>query len=61
MQWDDERIPREPSLALYDAFGPEEKSLHVNAGPHVDLPRFEADSAARLLARHLGGAATTAA
>ncbi|MEU6442963.1 alpha/beta hydrolase [Streptomyces sp. NPDC047046] len=58
VQWDDERIPREACLALFDAFGSREKSLHANAGKHFDFPRYvEADSAARFLARHLTTAA----
>ncbi|MFJ5675663.1 alpha/beta hydrolase [Streptomyces sp. NPDC093097] len=61
MQWDNERIPREASLALFDAFASKEKTLHANAGKHFDLPRFEADSAVRFFARHLGQAATSAA
>ncbi|MFC1437491.1 alpha/beta hydrolase [Streptacidiphilus sp. N1-10] len=58
MQWDDEHITREEALALFDAFASKEKSLHANSGRHKELPRFEADSAARFLARHLGGAAS---
>ncbi|MEU7183656.1 MULTISPECIES: alpha/beta hydrolase [Streptomyces] len=54
MQWDDERIPREAGLALFDAFASKEKTLHANAGKHFDFPRFEADSAVRFFARHLG-------
>ncbi|MGW2491913.1 alpha/beta hydrolase [Streptomyces sp. NPDC001606] len=53
MQWDDEHIPREAGLALFDAFASPVKSLHVNTGRHKELPRFESDSAARFLARHL--------
>jgi pimeloyl-ACP methyl ester carboxylesterase len=53
MQWDDEHIPREAGLALFDAFASEQKTLHANAGRHKDLPRFEADSAVRFFARHL--------
>jgi len=53
MQWDDEHITREAGLALFDAFGSAEKSLHVNTGRHKDLPRFEADSAVRFFLRHL--------
>jgi dienelactone hydrolase len=53
MQWDDEHIPREAGLALFDAFASAEKTLHANAGKHKDLPRFEADSAVRFFARHL--------
>jgi pimeloyl-ACP methyl ester carboxylesterase len=53
MQWDDEHIDREAGLALFDAFASREKSLHVNAGRHKELPRFEADSAVRFFMRHL--------
>ncbi|OIJ68044.1 hypothetical protein [Streptomyces mangrovisoli] len=53
LQWDDEHIPREAGLALFDAFASSEKTLHVNAGRHKELPRFEVDSAVRFLARHL--------
>ncbi len=61
MQWDDEHISREEGLALFDAFASEEKSLHVNSGKHKELPRFEADSAVRFFARHLGRAVTVSA
>lgn len=53
LQWDDEHIPRETGLALFDAFGSKEKTLHVNSGRHKELPRFEADSAVRFFTRHL--------
>lgn len=53
LQWDDEHIPRESGLALFDAFGATEKSLHANAGAHKEVPRFEVDSAVRFFARHL--------
>ncbi|MFF3546956.1 alpha/beta hydrolase [Streptomyces platensis] len=56
LQWDDERIPRAAGLALFDAFASKEKTLHANAGKHFDFPRFEADSAVRFFARHLGRA-----
>ena len=58
MQWDDEHIPREAGLALFDAFASKEKTLHANAGKHKDLPRFEAASAVRFFARHFARAAT---
>ncbi|MEK2491689.1 alpha/beta fold hydrolase [Kitasatospora purpeofusca] len=54
LQWDDERVPREAGLALYEAFGSAEKTLHANPGGHGDLPAFELDSTLRFLARHLG-------
>ncbi|TDQ01452.1 dienelactone hydrolase family protein [Labedaea rhizosphaerae] len=53
MQWDDEHIPRESGLALFDAFASADKSLHVNSGKHKELPRFESDSAVRFFVRHL--------
>lgn len=59
LQWDDEHIPRESGLALFDAFASKEKTLHANTGRHKELPRFEADSAARFFARHLGRAAAS--
>ena len=58
LQWDDEHIPREAGLALFDAFASKEKTLHANAGKHKDLPRFEAASAVRFFARHFGCAVT---
>ncbi|MDH6113933.1 pimeloyl-ACP methyl ester carboxylesterase [Kitasatospora sp. MAP12-15] len=61
MQWDNERIPREASLALFDAFASQEKTLHANAGKHLDMPRFEVDSSVRFFARHLGRALTSPA
>jgi len=53
VQWDDERIPRAQSLAVFDALGSAEKTLHANPGPHGDLPWFETDSALRFFARQL--------
>lgn len=58
LQWDDEIVPRDSGLALFDAFASREKTLHANPGRHVEVPRFEVDSAERFFARHLarGGA-----
>ena len=53
VQWDDERWPREQSLAVFDAFASAEKTLHANPGAHGDLPAFETDSSLRFFARHL--------
>ncbi|MEU6272044.1 alpha/beta hydrolase [Streptomyces populi] len=61
LQWDDEHIPREAGLSLFNAFASKEKTLHANAGRHKELPRFEADSAVRFFARHLGRAVTASA
>jgi pimeloyl-ACP methyl ester carboxylesterase len=61
LQWDDEHIPREAGLALFDAFASKEKTLHANAGRHLELPRFESDSAVRFFARHFGRPVTALA
>jgi dienelactone hydrolase len=54
VQWDDERVPRAESLALFDAFASAEKTLHANPGKHGEIPAFELDSTLRFFARHLG-------
>lgn len=59
LQWDDEVIERQSGLALFDAFGSEEKTLHANPGGHGDVPAFERDSATQFLVRHLATAAAT--
>ncbi|MBA2684709.1 MAG: alpha/beta hydrolase [Gemmatimonadaceae bacterium] len=53
-QWDDELLPRADGLALFDAFGSAEKTLHVNPGGHAGMPPFEAASWERFFLRHLG-------
>ena len=53
-QWDDAVAPRERGVALFEAFGSREKSMHVNPAGHMDIPDFEAASWERFFARHLG-------
>jgi dienelactone hydrolase len=53
LQWDDEIVPRADGLALFDAIGSKEKTLHASPGRHVDVPMFEVDSTERFFARHL--------
>jgi dienelactone hydrolase len=53
LQWDDEQVPRESGLALFDAFASREKSLHANPGRHADVPMFEVESSLRFFGRHL--------
>ncbi|WP_202971110.1 hypothetical protein [Saccharothrix sp. ALI-22-I] len=53
MQWDDERVPRDQSLALFDALASAEKTLHANPGKHGETPAFELDSTLRFFSRHL--------
>jgi len=54
LQWDDELVPREAGLALYDAFGSACKTLHANPGRHGEVPALEVASSERFFARHLG-------
>lgn len=53
LQWDDERVPRAHGLALYEALGSAEKTLHANPGRHGELPSFERDNSMRFFTRHL--------
>lgn len=53
LQWDDELVPRESGLALFDAFASREKTLHANPGRHVGVPAFELESSRCFFARHL--------
>jgi dienelactone hydrolase len=53
VQWDDERVPREQGLALFDALASTDKTLHANPGKHGEVPPFEVDSTVRFFARHL--------
>jgi dienelactone hydrolase len=52
-QWDDEIATRAAGIALFDAFGSTEKTMHVNPGGHLGIPAFERDSWERFFARHL--------
>ena len=54
-QSDDELMTRDRALALWDAFGSKEKTMHINPGRHVEVPRFERDSSAAFFRRHLLG------
>ena len=54
VQWDDERVPRTQSLALFDALASADKTLHANPGKHTEIPAFELDSTLRFFTRHLG-------
>ena len=53
-QWDDELMTRESGLALFDAIGSREKTMHINPGGHVGTPRFERLAAEEFFVRHLG-------
>ncbi|GAA5191448.1 hypothetical protein GCM10023322_48860 [Rugosimonospora acidiphila] len=53
LQWDDERVPRDQGLALFDALASADKTLHANPGKHGETPATETGSASRFFARHL--------
>ncbi|MEN0133718.1 MAG: alpha/beta hydrolase [Rhodococcus sp. (in: high G+C Gram-positive bacteria)] len=59
--WDDEYIDRRAGLALFDAFGSKEKTLHAHPGGYNQVPDYERDSSARFFARHLRPAGVTPA
>lgn len=52
-QWDDELMTRESGLALFDALGSKQKTMHVNPGGHVETPLFERDAYDAFFLRHL--------
>jgi dienelactone hydrolase len=52
-QWHDELMTRDAGVALWQAFGSAEKTMHINPGRHVQIPLFERDSAVRFYRRHL--------
>jgi dienelactone hydrolase len=54
-QWDDELFPRNDGLALFDMFATRDKTMHVNPGGHLGLPRTEMESVKQFLLRRLGG------
>lgn len=54
-QWDDELMTRDTSVALWDAIGSADKTMHVNPGRHVEVPRFERDASVEFFRRHLLG------
>lgn len=55
-QSEDELMRRDGALALWDALGSTDKSLHLNPGRHVEVPMVERDGAVEFFRRHLSGA-----
>jgi dienelactone hydrolase len=60
LQWNDELFKREQGLALFEAFGSEEKTLHMNPGPHTGIPPRERASWGPFWKSHLGEAKVAA-
>ena len=52
-QWDDELMSRDQGLALFDAFGSAEKTMHINPGGHVGVPAHEREAWLAFWRRHL--------
>jgi alpha-beta hydrolase superfamily lysophospholipase len=52
LPWDDEYVDRQSGIALFDAFGSKEKTLHANPGDHRTISWVGVDN--EFLARHLG-------
>jgi len=53
LQWDDELIPRQSCLDLFDALGSKKKTLHANPGRHQAVPEFELAASVDYLDRSL--------
>ena len=56
LQRNDELVGQTSGLALFDAIGSTEKTLHINPGGHVQIPLFERDAYQAFFLRHLGPA-----
>jgi dienelactone hydrolase len=57
-QLEDELIPREAVITLFDALGTTDKRLHANPGPHADVPPDEFSQTQSFLAERLSKART---
>jgi len=53
LQWDDEIVPRDSVLALFDLIGSTKKTLHANPGKHKDVPIPEIQGSVEYLDRYL--------
>jgi dienelactone hydrolase len=52
-QWDDDLVEREHGMALFDAIGSKEKTMHVNPGGHIGTPAHERDAVEAFFRRHI--------
>jgi dienelactone hydrolase len=53
VQWDDEIVPRQAALDLFDRLGAPEKALRAHPGRHVQVPPDEMRAVADFLAQRL--------
>jgi alpha-beta hydrolase superfamily lysophospholipase len=54
LQWHDELVRPAAGLALFEAIGSTEKTVHINPGGHVHIPLFEREAYEAFFLRHLG-------
>ncbi|MFP6640337.1 MAG: dienelactone hydrolase family protein, partial [Myxococcota bacterium] len=52
-QWDDEIVPRDAALDLFDRLGTRQKSLRAHPGKHAAVPPDEMRAVSDFLAQHL--------
>jgi len=52
-QWDDAVASRDGGIALFNAFGSKEKTMHINPGGHMEIPNFERTAWYEFFTRHL--------
>lgn len=57
VQWDDEIVPRDDALALFDMIGATHKTLIANPGKHQDVPNPDVEGSVEYLDRYLGKSA----
>ena len=53
-QADDGGHPVDRALVLWNALGSKEKTMHLNPGPHIGIPRFERQASIDFFVRHMG-------
>jgi fermentation-respiration switch protein FrsA (DUF1100 family) len=56
LQWDDELVPRDRGLDLFDALASPDKRLHVHPGRHQEVKPEAIAASEHFLATHLGDA-----
>lgn len=49
----DQELPRDPGLALFEAFGSPDKTLHATPGNHFKVPWSETEDSTHFFTRHL--------
>jgi pimeloyl-ACP methyl ester carboxylesterase len=52
-QWEDAVAPRDNGIALFNALGSKEKTMHINPGGHMDIPAWEPAAWRDFFKRHL--------